>query len=159
MAEFKNYLEQEIELLQNATLAGISCIIFGNGFTQSGAESVLIPGIKMVEGRDNSLTLFCGPLIVGAGQEVAGVRFIPALNANINVELYVANTAGSQTLLTYTVGGYLPLIQDETKTMAASDWTTPSRIGTDLTINVNGKVVTTAGGVFWATAFLSANLP
>jgi len=133
----------------------VSCNVH-TGAVQDGAVGDLIPSHVEKAGVKPHLTLCCGPLVVGAGGTVAFIELEAGVAATVEiVDLFVSNATGTQSLYAWNADP-VSLTAGQTKTMGLSDWSTPDLVGSDLSINGSGLVVSAAGGAFWATALFRA---
>jgi len=137
----------------------VSCNV-GTGAAVSGAVGDLIPSHVERAGTKPNLTLCCGPLLIGAGGTVAFAELDAGVAATIDyIELFVSNAAGTQSLAAYSANPFA-MTAGSHKTMGFADWyDPPDRVGTDLSINGSGLVVSAAGGVFWATVLFRVTPP
>lgn len=158
MTQFKSYLDNEIEALQ----AGSSIQRFGQIGVSTGpgnftGPSAIVP-IGGNQTQSTPTTVATGvPITVGAGNEVCGSLLFssPATGSDVSIpyaELTVTNAGGTQVLSVCTEVP-VSVASGNSHDFQLNEMTGSNQVtGSDLVMQSNGSIKSTAGGSFFVQA-------
>lgn len=157
MTLFKNYLDNEITALQSglpvlhATI-GTSSTNFAEGTLQQVYQSALSETSSVI-----GMTMNLGPAKIAPGGIVAYLPIdAPAsgITSLAYLELDIANAAYTEFIQFFTPGP-TTIPPGVTSNINLDQWGPAAhQIGTDLVMDIAGRVKTTAGGIFWVTVVI-----